>query len=189
MPLRLGTFRQLVVLAEVMNAWNAIDVFVLSVAAALLEIEQFAEFIIGDSCDEIDKLLKQYFDDQLNGDDTCFEVTASLKTDFWVLCFAASLMLFGGLPMLSVCHAAIRDRQITNRTADQSLKGVSMSQLGEPGVEVQNPLADASVGITQDIRGVEKDILLFGDRLSANVVHVLVSMCLMVYVDEDSVLS
>lgn len=80
MPLKLGVFRQLVVLAEVMNAWNAIDVFVLSVAAALLEIEQFAEFIIGDSCDEIDKILKEYFDDQLHGEDTCFKVTATLRT-------------------------------------------------------------------------------------------------------------
>jgi uncharacterized paraquat-inducible protein A len=80
MPLKLAMFRRLVVLAEVFNAWNAIDVFVLSVAAALLEIEQFAEFIIGDSCDEIDKLLKKYFDEMLHGEDTCFEVTATLKT-------------------------------------------------------------------------------------------------------------
>lgn len=79
-PLNIDLFRQLVVLAEVANAWNAIDVFVVSVVAALLELHQFAEFIVGDSCDDINKILKEYFDDELNGDDTCFDVTATLKT-------------------------------------------------------------------------------------------------------------
>ena len=58
-PLRLTAFRKLVVVAEVANAWNAIDVFVVSVVAALFEIQQFAEFIIGDSCDEINALLEK----------------------------------------------------------------------------------------------------------------------------------
>ena len=58
-PLRLTLFRKLVVVAEVANAWNAIDVFVVSVVAALFEIQQFAEFIIGDSCDEINALLEK----------------------------------------------------------------------------------------------------------------------------------
>jgi len=109
-PLTLNTFRQLVVLAEVANAWNAVDVFVVCIIAALLEIHQFALFIIGDSCDGINQILEQYFDDQLNGNDTCFDVIASIKTDYWVLCVAAFLMLFGGLPIVALCNAAIHDR-------------------------------------------------------------------------------
>jgi hypothetical protein len=78
-PLSLSGFRQFVVLAEVTNAWNAIDVFVVSIIAALLEIHQFAMFIIGDSCDSINKVLKQNMP-ELGSDATCFDVTASIKT-------------------------------------------------------------------------------------------------------------
>jgi hypothetical protein len=55
-----------------------LDVFVVSIVASLLEIQQFAEFIVGDSCDEINKFLKEYMDDQLEGDDKCFDVIATL---------------------------------------------------------------------------------------------------------------
>jgi hypothetical protein len=96
-PLNLDLFRQLVVLAEVANAWNAIDVFVVSVVAALLELHQFAAFIVGDSCDDINKILKEYFDDELNGDDTCFDVTATLKT-------VTSTLSLLSHPTLSLSH-------------------------------------------------------------------------------------
>lgn len=79
-PTTLNHCRQLVILAEVANAWNAIDVFVISVAASLLQLHQFALFIIGDSCDEINVILEENFDDQLEGDAVCFDVTSTLKT-------------------------------------------------------------------------------------------------------------
>jgi len=61
------------VVMEVLNAWSAIDLFVVSVVAALLEIEQFVQFIIGDWCGLINKIL-QHFDEVLNGKDKCFDV-------------------------------------------------------------------------------------------------------------------
>lgn len=68
------------VVTEVFNAWNALDVFVVSVIAALLEIQQFAAFIVGDSCDAINDVLVKEYDTELNHDDTCFDVVASLET-------------------------------------------------------------------------------------------------------------
>ena len=47
---------QLMVLTEVCNAWSALDVFCVSIAAALLEIQQFAAFIVGDACDGINEV-------------------------------------------------------------------------------------------------------------------------------------
>ena len=35
---------------------------------------------VGDSCDQINKALKEYLDDELDGDDKCFDVIATLKT-------------------------------------------------------------------------------------------------------------
>ena len=38
------------VIMEVSSAWNSLDVFIVSVIAALVEIRQFASFIVGDKC-------------------------------------------------------------------------------------------------------------------------------------------
>lgn len=77
-PMTLSTQRTLFVLAEVLNAWSAVDVFCIAIAAALLEIQQFAAFIVGDSCDSINVILAEYMDPILDGDDKCFDVIAEL---------------------------------------------------------------------------------------------------------------
>jgi hypothetical protein len=77
-PLTLQQQRSLMVLAEVCNAWSALDVFCIAIAAALLEIQQFVIFIVGDSCDAINVLLAEYLDPLLGGDDVCFDVVATL---------------------------------------------------------------------------------------------------------------
>lgn len=82
-PLTLSKQRQLFVLTEVFNAWSTLDVFCISIAAALLEIQQFAAFIVGDSCDSINVILEKYLDEKLDGDDKCFDVVAYLTK---VLC-------------------------------------------------------------------------------------------------------
>lgn len=41
------------VVAEIFNAWQGIDVFVLAILASILEISKFAQFMIGDMCDGI----------------------------------------------------------------------------------------------------------------------------------------
>ena len=45
-PLTMKFQKGLIVLTEVLNAWNALDVFVVSIVAALLEIQQFAKFLV-----------------------------------------------------------------------------------------------------------------------------------------------
>ena len=67
----------LLVLAEIANAWSAIEVFCLSIVAALLEIETFAHFMVGHKCDWIDQLLVSYR--TTIGIDTCYSVTASVS--------------------------------------------------------------------------------------------------------------
>ena len=78
-PLSLHRQRQLFTLAEILNAWTALDVFCVSILAALLELQQFAAFIVGDSCDQINEILSKYLYDELDGDATCFDVIAKLK--------------------------------------------------------------------------------------------------------------
>ncbi len=55
--MRITLQRKLFTVAEMLNAWSTIDVFVISIIAALLEIKQFAAFIIGDSCNVVNEWL------------------------------------------------------------------------------------------------------------------------------------
>jgi len=78
-PLSLHRQRQVFILAEILNAWTALDVFCVSILAALMELQQFAAFIVGDSCDGINQVLTKFLDGPLEGDDKCFDVIAKLK--------------------------------------------------------------------------------------------------------------
>jgi hypothetical protein len=113
-PMEVATFRKCVVWAEVANAWNAIDVFVVSVVAALFEIQQFAEFIIGDSCDAINELLEEK-NPNPNGDNKCFDVTAGLLPRFWVLGLAAGIMMTFGLFLLRFAQSDLTARRRLDR--------------------------------------------------------------------------
>jgi hypothetical protein len=78
LPRRLA--RKLRVATEITSAWAALDVFCVSIAAALLEIGQFAAFAVGSKCRDINYILANGFDAPLHlrGDDKCFDVAAYL---------------------------------------------------------------------------------------------------------------
>ena len=109
-PLTLRVQKFCVVITEVLNAWNALDVFVISIVAALLEIQQFASFIVGDSCDLINEILKETMDSELNGDDKCFDVVATLKQSAMYLYLSSFLLVVVGLIVLRTFHRAVSER-------------------------------------------------------------------------------
>lgn len=91
------------VIAEVFNSWTGLDVFCLAILATLLEIEQFAQFIVGDKCDGVNVLLAKYFDVLLQGDDKCFDMIATVvpvsltirlfcRNHFYIFCFYCRLL-------------------------------------------------------------------------------------------------
>jgi hypothetical protein len=97
-------------ICEILNAWSCIDVFVVSIIAAIVEISQFAAFIVGDKCDFINPFLEKFFDKTLDGHDTCFEVQAYLQSGCWIL-FAAAIMYFiGSMVVMKVCRNALYER-------------------------------------------------------------------------------
>jgi Paraquat-inducible protein A len=67
----------LLTVAEIASAWSAIEVFGLSIIAAMFEISTFANFIIGNRCDLIDSILSACGDDCPN---TCYTVKASVTS-------------------------------------------------------------------------------------------------------------
>eukprot|EP00997_Jenningsia_sp_PLL12_P009599 NODE_6593_length_500_cov_44.962306_g5809_i0.p1 GENE.NODE_6593_length_500_cov_44.962306_g5809_i0~~NODE_6593_length_500_cov_44.962306_g5809_i0.p1 ORF type:complete len:112 (+),score=49.71 NODE_6593_length_500_cov_44.962306_g5809_i0:23-337(+) len=75
-----------------------------AIMAALLEISQFTEFIVGNKCDLVNVILKQYLDKELHGDDKCFDVVTELDHGCWMLFAAALLSLIVGQTLTQVCR-------------------------------------------------------------------------------------
>ena len=97
-------------MAEILNAWSCLDVFVLSIIAAILQISQFTEFIVGDKCDSINPIIKKYFSDTLDGHNTCFEVKAYLESGCWML-FAATIIFYVvTYVVMKICRKALDER-------------------------------------------------------------------------------
>ena len=97
-------------IAEVLNAWSCLDVFVFAVIAAILEIGQFTKFIVGDKCDTIDPFISKYFSKMLNGHNTCFKVKAYLKSGCWLLFAAAIIFFITSNIVMKVCRNALNER-------------------------------------------------------------------------------
>jgi Paraquat-inducible protein A len=79
-PLSLTGLVRTLVASDIIGAWTAIDVFCVSVAAALLEIRQFAAFIVGDNCGDINAAATYFLQMKPGEITTCFDVITTLKT-------------------------------------------------------------------------------------------------------------
>ena len=101
-------------LLEIAQAWSALEVFAVAIAAALLEIQQFATFIIGSNCDAINDFLKANAGDKLGGDDVCFDVVATLRPPCWTLFLAVFLLLFFCLPLTRLIGSKIEEISTSN---------------------------------------------------------------------------
>jgi hypothetical protein len=93
MPLTLKWQQYLLVAAEIANSWSAVEVFLLSIIAALFQISTFASFMIGDKCDEINIVAKAIFGDE-DSDAVCFTVDASVESNCWYLLVGALANFF-----------------------------------------------------------------------------------------------
>lgn len=111
LPMSRKSQRNIYVLTEILNAWSAIDVFVISVIAALLEISQFAQFIIGDRCDTINYYLAEYMNDALQGVDKCFNVLTKLDTGCWLLFGGCIAYIVSSIIVMRACHSALSRRE------------------------------------------------------------------------------
>jgi hypothetical protein len=108
------------VAAQVMSAWNALDVLVVSILAGVLEIRQFALFILGDRCDALDALLESIppIASRLPGSVTCFDVQSELREGFFVLLTAVIVSSIVGHIVLRMCSAALGVEKVHDTPAD-----------------------------------------------------------------------
>jgi hypothetical protein len=109
-PLSDSALRKIYVFCEVLHAWSGLDVLVVVIIAAMFEIRQFCNFIIGSKCDGINKILKAYFDKQLHGDDKCFDTIATTDDGTWQLLAAVVVYTFVANAAMQACRTVIRER-------------------------------------------------------------------------------
>lgn len=117
--------RRLFYAAEVLNSWAALDVFVVTVIASVLQIEQFSRFMIGGRCDAIDAIVKEYLDEEVKGVDTCFDVRSVLEPGSWLLVMAAVTWLVVSQVVMRTCENALRrlERQAPSTAGAQEGRG------------------------------------------------------------------
>jgi len=111
LPLPYVTQRRLFTLSEITYAWSAIDVFLVSIIAAILQLPQLTSFIVGDRCNDINAILEWLNPSRLGGDDKCMDVGCELNEGVWVL-FVSSLLLSGvGLTLSRWTQTVLNARQ------------------------------------------------------------------------------
>jgi hypothetical protein len=108
-PMILPWQQRIMVICEISNAWSAIEVFVLSIIASLLELSTFASFIIGDKCSLLNGFLAENFHEQLDEQDSCYTVSSSVSATVWYLVCGAILNSMIVSFLLKVAHRAIHE--------------------------------------------------------------------------------
>jgi len=95
---------------EVLSAWSCVDVFIISIIAACLEIQQFAGFMVGDKCDFLTPYMEEYFVDYVGENLSCFEVIATLESGCYVLFIGTIIYTAVYMTFNRVIQAALRTR-------------------------------------------------------------------------------
>jgi len=94
--------------AEVLHAWSCLDVFLLTVLVSLLELNQFAAFIIGGECDGLNKLVSQYLGYMVtDSDDGCLQVNTAFEPGYVVLFLASFFCMCVGHFIMFAANAAL----------------------------------------------------------------------------------
>jgi hypothetical protein len=98
-------------IAEILNAWSCIDIFIIALLASISGIENFTKFIIDDKFSTIEPLVKKYFSKILNGNDTFFKVDSYFNIGFWLFMPGAILFIITAFTILKVSRDVINERQ------------------------------------------------------------------------------
>ncbi len=150
-------------ISEILNAWSCLDVFVISIIAAVVEIGQFTQFIVGDKCDFINPFIQKYFTEILDGHNTCFEVKAYLQSGCWVLFAAAITYFIGSMIVMKVCRNALYERlpnevkDYLNNKKGKSKDEIRISEIDNRYSSTRQTISD--INGDRSTQGVNSDLL------------------------------
>lgn len=89
-PLPKRKLTKLYHVCEIFSAWASVDVFLISIVAAVLEIGQLALFLVADKCDPINPIIQKYFSQEnyVQGHEKCFEIETKILSGIYFLLIA-----------------------------------------------------------------------------------------------------
>lgn len=108
-PLTNKSQRRLFVCAQVFHAWGCLDVYTVSLLAAMVEIRKFVLNLIGNKLDLLDNILGMLSDvaRKSMGELKTFDLEADLKAGFFVLLTAVIINTIVNNFVLQKCEAAL----------------------------------------------------------------------------------
>merc|ERR1712039_272821 len=80
----------------------------MGVIAAMTELDQFTQFIVGDNCDPINDFMELIAPGKL---DKCFKVTAKFDDGCWILWAAALVWVTAVQTVTRLAERAVKDRR------------------------------------------------------------------------------
>ncbi|ELP86097.1 hypothetical protein EIN_327440 [Entamoeba invadens IP1] len=105
---------------EILYAWSCIDVFIISVIAAVVELSQFAEFMVEPMCGapigksdmSLDGIIAKFFGEEkyIEGHETCFEVKAVLTDGCWYLFAGVVLYTITAIAITKISKRVLKER-------------------------------------------------------------------------------
>jgi len=112
-PMKLRRQQKVFMIAEVANAWSAIEVFVIAIIASLIEISPFSESMVGKHCSLLNQILGGWSGSDTNvADDLhyCFDVKSSIGASSTVLIIGVVLNSLLVSSLHRFAHHAIWER-------------------------------------------------------------------------------
>ncbi|CAL6307046.1 unnamed protein product [Bathycoccus prasinos] len=132
-PLTPRMQRRVQTMAEIFSAWSSLDVVLFAVVAAMLQIKQFANFVVGGGCLKFNTMLAsiggtgQTSESSSNADrqqidDDCFDLDTYFEPGCWLLVSSAIMANFVGMWVMKRCDQSVASNALRLRTS--LLKGL-----------------------------------------------------------------
>jgi len=150
-PLRSKEQKVVFIIAEIIRAWSSMEVFVLALATALIALQQFTKFIIGNRCNLIDVLLKRFLPWIFAGGvETCFDIKTTLLRGCWLMFIAVAIYIVVGQIVMSLCHKVIQERDHLYQLHHNS--NISASDSSDYSDNVDGDIGDSGVSGVSGVR-------------------------------------
>eukprot|EP01052_Picozoa_sp_SAG31_P009546 SAG31_NODE_504_length_14762_cov_3.344609_2_plen_657_part_00 len=113
LPLQLRQLKRLHFFNEVLNAWAALEIFLVAILVALVELGHLSTFMIGKNCSVFVPLLQLLRGLSLivDSDNTCLKVETSRGAGCYLLIAGAALTNAGSQIVTRLAEAAIEERE------------------------------------------------------------------------------
>ena len=127
-PLTPRMQRRVQTMAEIFSAWSSLDVVLFAVVAAMLQIKQFANFVVGGGCLKFNTMLAsiggtgQTSESSSNADrqqidDDCFDLDTYFEPGCWLLVSSAIMANFVGMWVMKRCDQSVASNALRLRTS------------------------------------------------------------------------